>query len=334
MLVLSPSFKQLLTGDLPNLARTVETQRLCWRVADEAGVTVYIRRDDAIHSELSGNKLYKLHGHLQAYFQQRSALPIASFGGAYSNHLHALAAAGEILDIATVGVVRGERPKKLAPTLEDCIAKGMKLHFVSRERYKRRGLESFQRDLEEELGETCFWVPEGGAGKLGSDGCRVLGRACCEFLHQVDPLAPEKVIALACGTGTTFTGVANGAGQVSTEVRTLSPVRVLGLPVLKVGEAYENELAAQTEKSAVATALWPGAHCGGYAKVPEYLLKFMIDTERELAIRLDPVYTAKLMYGLAQLMAQGAFKRGASILAVHSGGLQGRRGFAEKLPAR
>lgn len=318
----NPSLLNLLTGDLPQLAATVQHQRLNWRVAEDAGVVVYLRRDDAIHAKLSGNKLYKLHGHLQAYFESaHSKQPIASFGGAYSNHLYALAAAGQILGVPTIAVIRGERPKGAAPTLDDLEAMGMRLHFISRERYKLRNDQALLMALNHELGEPCFWVPEGGAGLLGNAGCQVLGASCSEFLQRVTPSESDVYVVMACGTGTTFSGVVNGVGP---------SVQVLGVPVLKVGGEYKAEIAAAIGSNN-RWELLEGGHCGGYAKFPEYLLKFMVETELEVGVQLDPVYTAKMLYSLATAIKQGKFARGSHIVAIHSGGLQGRRSVEKQL---
>lgn len=289
------------------------------------GIELVVRRDDLIDEYLAGNKFYKLFYNLLEA-QAQGYRQLLSFGGAYSNHLHALAAAGQRYGFATIGIVRGERPAVLSPTLQDAEALGMRLVFVSRELYRRLQQSDSAPDIDEWKANltnnygAAYWIPEGGSNLLGARGMKVLGEAI-EHRLQGDYTS----VCIACGTGTSLAGVAAGIDPRKS---------ALGFSVLK-GEGSLGAMVAATF-SKLATndyfsANWrviSGFHAGGYGKKhPDYLYRFWQETEQEAGIALDPIYTLKLFWGITGLAQQGYWPKGARLVAVHTGGLQGRRGF-------
>jgi len=290
----------------------------------ERGIRFYIKREDLLDQHISGNKLYKLLGHLQLA-QQRLAQTLISFGGYYSNHLHALAAVGQRLGLATVGVVRGEEPKQLNPTLLDCKQRGMQLLFISRAQYRDKECPGYLRTLNEAF-PAAYIIPEGGSGTAGLLGCQALGAEIAQhFIGQ------SLTVCVPCGTGTTLAGLLAGSARDGLRV----DHEYQGFAVVKPRSSDER-LEAEIDRwlvqsGAVATARWRVSydfHAGGYAKLPAGLLDSMLSFESETGIALDPVYTAKMLWGIESLAAQGRWRAGGNVLALHTGGLQGRRGFS------
>lgn len=322
-MVLANSSKELLKVDwsevdLLSVASKVPVQRVEHKTFADAGIELLVRRDDLIDPELSGNKFYKLFFNLRIAREQ-GFVRLLSFGGAYSNHLHALAAAGKRYGFSTIGVVRGERPVQLSPTLTDAEAWGMKLIFISRADYRDKSEPELLAGLRSRHGEF-YLIPEGGANLQGAQGMQLLGQALEQQLK-----GDYTAVCVACGTGTSLAGLA--AGIDSTKP-------ALGFSVLK-GEGGLGEVISTTYRqlrASDATANWrliTGFHAGGYGKKhPEYLSQFWQDFERNSGIPLDPVYTVKMFWGISSLAQQGYWPRGSRIVAIHSGGLQGRRGFA------
>ena len=282
-------------------------------------IRLYVKREDLIHSQLSGNKWHKLQLNL-AEAKRRNCKTVVSFGGAYSNHLHALAYAGRIAGLQTVGLVRGECHEPLNPTLQDARNQGMELVYLSRQQYRRRNDPDFQLELAAQYPDSLL-IPEGGANALGAAGCETIAQ-------QVAQQLPEPhTICLPCGTGTSLAGVINGCQPPTRQV--------LGFSVLK-GEAANTAIKATIEgfiKSGVDTdwSLLTDYHCGGYAKLNPQLVAFIDDFEQRHGIPLDPIYTGKLFFGLYDLIEQDYFQQGTTIVAIHTGGLQGRRGMKIKM---
>ena len=266
-----------------------------------------------------GNKYYKLKYNLE-FAREQGYTTLASFGGAWSNHLAALAQVGAAQGFSTVGIVRGERPVKLSMMLLDAEAQSMQLHFISRGDYRRRHEPEFLAALQGRL-TNCLVIPEG-----GTNGLAVRGTA--EIVDEVARLSPAAdLIVLPVGTGGTLAGIAAA----------LPPgVKVLGISVLK-GTGAEPGLEADVEALIAATSPpsplarnWSidyRFHCGGYAKCPTYLQDFILGWQRRHGMLLDPVYTGKLFYGLSQMLAQGEINADTRIVALHTGGEQGRRGY-------
>lgn len=315
--MLNDSVDELLKVDLLSVACKVPVQRVEHKVFTDAGIDVVVRRDDLIDPQLSGNKFYKLFFNLRAAREQ-GFTRLLSFGGAYSNHLHALAAAGHRYGFNTLGVVRGERPAQLSPTLGDAEAWGMQLVFISRADYLHKSEPELLAELQSRYGGF-YLIPEGGANLAGARGMQLLGHALEQQLK-----GDYTAVCMACGTGTSVAGLA--AGIDSTKL-------ALGFSVLK-GEGGLGDVISTTYRQLCAsdtTANWrliSGFHAGGYGKKhPEYLTQFWQSFERTSGIPLDPVYTLKLFWGIDSLARQGYWPPGSRIVAIHSGGLQGRRGF-------
>lgn len=279
------------------------------------GVDVYLLRLDQIHSLVSGNKWFKLRYNLK-HALDCGYDRVISFGGAYSNHLHALAWAGAKLKIPTLGIVRGEVEYASNPTLTDARNWGMQLHFVSRKEYRLRDDPLYQKELLAAYPNS-YIVPEGGSNALAVRGFDDFFTLPC---WQQLP-SPDLLVS-ACGTGGTLAGLI-AAKPANTDV--------LGIPVLKgAGFLYrdiEFFLASVGKASEQQWSLDLDGHEGGYAKQTTALREFMRTFELDTGIELDPIYTGKMMFRLHKLLEQGKFTPGTSVVAVHSGGLQGRRGF-------
>lgn len=303
--------------ELLAVAGRVPVQRVGFKALADAGIELVVRRDDLIDPELSGNKFYKLFFNL-CNAREQGFTRLLSFGGAYSNHLHALAAAGHRYGFSTVGVVRGERPAQLSPTLCDAEVWGMQLVFISRTDYRDKSEPELLAELQSRYGEF-YLIPEGGANLAGARGMQLLGQALEQQLK-----GDYTAICIACGTGASLAGLA--AGIDSTKL-------AVGFSVLK-GEGGLGDTVAtiyhqlRTSDVAANWRLITGFHAGGYGKKhPEYLSQFWQSFERNSGIPLDPVYTVKMFWGINSLAQQGYWPRGSRIVAIHSGGLQGRRGF-------
>ena len=267
------------------------------------GVRLLLKRDDLIHPELIGNKWRKLSPNLE----RAAGRTLLTFGGAYSNHLRATAAAGRLLGLPTVGVVRGDElaGRPLNPSLARCAADGMRLHFTDRATYRRKAEPDTLATILRTVGaEDAYVVPEGGSNTLAVRGCRALGE---ELRGRAD------VVALACGTGGTLAGLAAG----------LAPgQRAVGIPVLKGGFLGEEIQALQQQAFGARRGSWrldDRFHFGGYARVPAELDSFAADFEQRHGIPVERLYVAKSLYALVALVEEGAFPRGTRLAAVVTG---------------
>ncbi|MBD2494276.1 1-aminocyclopropane-1-carboxylate deaminase/D-cysteine desulfhydrase [Nostoc sp. FACHB-280] len=293
------------------------TQQIHSDIIESAGVEMSVLRLDLMHSWVNGNKWYKLKYNLLEA-KERNFTTLLTFGGAYSNHIFATAAAGKLFGLQTIGVIRGEERLPLNPTLSFALEQGMQLVYMSRTIYKQRNSPELQAELQERYGEV-FIIPEGGCNLNG-----VLG--CTEILKQAENF---DIVCVACGTGTTFVGI----------LLSLTPQqKAIAFPVLKNGGFLQQEiemllqnyLAADlpiSNKSLCAWELICHYHFGGYAKVNDELLKFSQHFQQIYGIPLDYVYTAKMFYGVMDLLQQGFFSKGDRILLIHTGGLQGNLGI-------
>ncbi|MEV0635060.1 pyridoxal-phosphate dependent enzyme [Streptomyces sp. NPDC050619] len=283
---------------LPSPLREVEDPRF-----SRHGVRLLLKRDDLIHPELIGNKWRKLAPNLAV----AAGRTVVTFGGAYSNHLRATAAAGRLLQLPTVGVVRGQElaHRPLNPSLARCAADGMRLHFVDRSTYRRKTepgtLAAVLRAVD---AEGAYVVPEGGSNVHAVRGCRALGE---ELAGQAD------VVAIACGTGGTLAGLAAG----------LAPgQRTIGIPVLKGGFLTAGIQDLQERAFGGRSGAWhldDRFHFGGYARTTPELDAFAEDFEDRHRLPVERLYVAKLLYGLVALAKEGAFARGTTVAAVVTG---------------
>jgi 1-aminocyclopropane-1-carboxylate deaminase len=297
-------------------AQAVPLQKIQLPVFEKAGIELIVRRDDLFDSEISGNKFYKLFFNIEA-MKCKGFRRLLTFGGAFSNHIHATAAAGKRFGFDTLGMIRGEKLPLLNPCLKDASSWGMQLEYLSREQYIQRYDLDFQNDLANQF--DAWVVPEGGANMEGAKGMQLAGLALGKQLNN-----EFTAVCLASGTGTSLAGVAAGVPE-HIPVYGFSVLKGQGDMALNVRRYFQ---ALKNDKSPENWRLINGFHAGGYAKnPPPYLKQFWFEFENETGILLDPIYTLKLFWGIVSLVKQGFWKRGSRIIAIHSGGLQGRRGF-------
>ena len=272
---------------------------------------VSLKPDYLIHPTVSGNKYRKLKYNLQKA-QSENYKGILTFGGAFSNHIAATAAAGQALNIPTVGVIRGEElASKIDqnPTLRYAKSCGMHLEFVSRSTYKDKTTPEYLKTLLE-IFKDFYIIPEGGTNALAIKGCQ-------EILTETDQ--QFDVICCSVGTGGTLTGLINSS---------LPSQKIIGFPALKGGFLNEDICKFATQSN---WELWEAYHFGGYAKVDSKLITFMNHFKATYNIPLDPVYTAKMMYGIFDAIQTGQIPKEAKVLAIHTGGLQGIEGMNLRL---
>ncbi|MFD8330245.1 1-aminocyclopropane-1-carboxylate deaminase/D-cysteine desulfhydrase [Streptomyces lydicus] len=271
------------------------------------GVRLLLKRDDLIHSALPGNKWRKLEPNLRAA-AAAGERTLLTFGGAWSNHLRATAAAGRLLGFATIGVVRGDElaGAPLNDSLARCAADGMRLHFLDRARYRRKTDPDVLAALHDRFGAFRL-IPEGGSNSLAAQGCAELGRE----LRGVADTA-----AVACGTGGTLAGLAAGLGPDG---------QALGIPVLKGGRPHFLQGTVEELQRAAfggPRGTWrldDRFHCGGYARRTPELDAFADAFEQRHGLALERIYVAKLLYGLTTLAGEGAFPPGSTVAAVVTG---------------
>ena len=282
-------------------------------VVGQSLANVSLLRLDQCGGVAPGNKWFKLQGNIAEARRQR-VQTLVSFGGAWSNHLHALAATGRELGLQTIGIVRGQEPENPSAMLTDAKAWGMKLVYVSRAEYRRRAEPGYVDEINARYG-PCLVIPEGGANPAGVEGCK----AIADLLLSAG--ARDCKIVLAVGTGTTLAGVALGLGGASN-------CEMVGVSVLKGAFDLDAKVAALTGGDCASWGILHDHHCGGYARVSPALREFILEFEVVHKIPLDPVYTGKAMYGVQQLMSTQQWPEDQGIIVIHSGGLQGRRGFS------
>ncbi|UQS17071.1 1-aminocyclopropane-1-carboxylate deaminase/D-cysteine desulfhydrase [Pseudomonas sp. HS6] len=287
----------------------LESLHLDWLTA--AGIDVAILRLDRIDPLISGNKWFKLVKHLKAA-DRAGAEGIISLGGAHSNHLHALAAAGKRLGFTTVGLLRGH-PQD-TPTIRDLQGFGMQLHWLGYGGYRARHEPGFWQPWRAQY-PTLHPVPEGGGGLPGAQGCTSLQEQVSE---QLGKLRWDDYHGwwLACGTGTTL------AGLVLAEAGQRPVYGAMAVP-------DDHGVAANVEAIVGDIAGYEliDASRGGFAKVDAPLLEFIAQTEQASDVPLEPLYTGKALLALKQQVEAGRFARGTRLIFIHTGGLQGRRGF-------
>jgi 1-aminocyclopropane-1-carboxylate deaminase/D-cysteine desulfhydrase-like pyridoxal-dependent ACC family enzyme len=292
----------------------VPTQQLHSELLQQKQVEVYVRREDLLHPQVSGNKWRKLKYNLLAAAEQGFET-LLTFGGAYSNHIAAVSAAGKLFGLRTIGMVRGEEHFPLNPTLQKASENGMELHYLDRETYRLRNDPAFLNQLKEQFPNTYF-IPEGGTNNLALKGC-------AEIVSEINQ--PFDIICCSAGTGGTAAGLLIGLENQK---------QLLVFSALK-GDFLVNEINGLTQQYNGKTypnwTLQNEYHFGGYAKVKPELLAFMQGFQSQFNIPLEPIYTGKMFFGLFELIHKNYFKPGTKILAIHTGGLQGLAGFQERL---
>lgn len=273
----------------------------------EKEVRLSVLRLDQIHPLVSGNKIFKLHYFLEEAIASKHKT-IITFGGAYSNHLAATAYACEALALNCIGIVRGEKSPHLSPTLQQCEQDGMTLKYIYRNDYEKKDIAPFLNELKEEFGD-CIIIPEGGYHPLGAKGAALI----YELLKDKN----YSDIVLATGTATTLAGILIAAKPTQ---------HITGIPVLKGISDIEERLSDLTGKPHFDNLqLFNDYHFGGYAKKTGQLISFMNECWRKYRLPLDFVYTAKMFYGVTDLIKKDRFKKGSNIICLHTGGLQGNK---------
>jgi 1-aminocyclopropane-1-carboxylate deaminase len=274
-----------------------------------AGIKLFIKREDMNHPHISGNKWWKLKYNL-IKATELGHKTILTFGGAYSNHIYATAAAAKQCQFKSIGIIRGEAMLLLNPTLHFAKDMGMQLHYVSREAYRMKTEYEFIKDLKNTNGDF-YLIPEGGSNELAVKGCAEFGR---NLINELD----FDYVCLPVGTGATMAGVVAGIGNTK---------RVIGFSVLKGGNFLlahvETYLLNYSDSYFSNWEINTDYHFGGYAKYTNELIDFKKQFETEYEIPLDKIYTAKMMAGIFDLIQKNYFKRGSTVLAIHTGGLQG-----------
>lgn len=274
-------------------------------------VEVYIKREDLLHEFVSGNKIRKLKYNLLKAKEENHDT-ILTFGGAFSNHISAVSFACKELGFNSIGVIRGEELSDKIhenPTLAFAKQNEMSFEFVSREDYRKKDSEEFIENLKQKFGKF-YLVPEGGTNDLAVKGCE-------EILTEQD----EKFdyLCTSVGTGGTISGIINASK---------SHQKVLGFPALK-GDFLENEIRKFTKNDT--WKLIKNYHFGGYAKINSELISFINEFKKQTNIPLDPVYTAKMCFGISDMIHKNYFEKGTKILLIHTGGLQGIAGMNQRL---
>ncbi|MBS1488217.1 MAG: 1-aminocyclopropane-1-carboxylate deaminase/D-cysteine desulfhydrase [Bacteroidetes bacterium] len=267
-------------------------------------LNILVKREDLNHRWVSGNKWWKLKYNLSEA-RRLGHYTLLTFGGAFSNHIYATAAAAKELGFKSIGIIRGERVLPLNNTLSFAEQSGMKLHFVSREEYRKKTSDEFVDSLRKQFGEF-YLIPEGGTNELAI-------RGCAEFAREKIAATLCDYVCLPVGTGGTIAGIISGLTD---------DVKVIGFPVLKDNATSYQEIKKQLGNKSHRWQLQTDYHFGGYAKTSPDLKNF-IEEMRSLHLPLDPVYTGKMMYGIFDLAKKDFFPPGSTVLAIHTGGLQG-----------
>ncbi len=284
-------------------------QRL--EVFNTLNVEVFIKREDQIHHFISGNKYRKLKYNLKVA-KELGYSTILTFGGAFSNHIAAVAAAGYLQGFKTIGIIRGEELRDKTQhndTLTFAKSQGMQLSFVSREAYRAKTSKVFIDALKQQFGKF-YLIPEGGTNTLAVKGC-----------EEILSLKDQNFDFVCCpvGTGGTIAGLINASKTHQ---------KILGFSALKNNVLTSNISKFVTQSN---WSLINDFHFGGYAKVNQELIAFLNAFNVEYNIPLDPIYTGKMMFGIFEMIKKGLFFKNAKVLAIHTGGLQGIAGINSKL---
>lgn len=280
-------------------------------------ISIDIKREDKIHPYVSGNKFRKLKYNLKD-LKSNHYSSVLTYGGAFSNHIAATAAAAKISGIESLGVIRGEEiEEKLAkdlnhnPTLAYAKSQGMQLHFISRRDYANKDKEEEIFKLQKRFG-AFYRIPEGGTNRLAVKGCE-------EILNQNDK--KYDIIACCVGTGGTISGLINASEAHQ---------NIYGFSALKNHRHPEIHQFSQQHN----WRIFEDDRFGGYAKTKVELIEFINSFYRCTGIKLDPIYTGKMMFKLFEMIDRSHFSTGTKILAIHSGGLQGIKAFNDMLKSK
>lgn len=270
---------------------------------NDYGIELYIKREDVLHDEISGNKFRKLKYNLEEAKRQGKSR-LLTFGGAYSNHIAAVAAAGRDYGFETIGVIRGDElalKYQENPTLKKAMQDGMQFYFATRTQYRDKMNVVFLEKLQQQFGDF-YVIPEGGTNQLAVKGCE-------EILTEEDEVF--DFICCAVGTGGTISGIINSLQTHQ---------KALGFPALK-GDFLFDDIQPYVKNQQWDLIL--DYHFGGYAKVSDELRLFIKEFNQKYLITLEPIYTGKMAFGVLDLISKGKFPEKSKILIIHTGGLQG-----------
>lgn len=274
-------------------------------------ISLHIKREDLLHPIISGNKFRKLKYNIKEAKKQNKKV-LLTFGGAFSNHIVAVAGAGKEYGFETIGIIRGEELQdKISenPSLFQAQQSGMKFVFISREQYRLKETPGFIEQLRKDFGEF-YLLPEGGTNELAIKGCEeILTETDSQFTH----------ICTSIGTGGTITGIINSSANNQ---------NIIGFSSLK-GDFLQNDITKFANKQNWTVNC--EYHFGGYGKVTDELIDFINDFYLKHQIPLDPIYTGKMMFGIMNLIENNYFPANSKILAIHTGGLQGIAGMNKTL---
>jgi len=288
-------------------------------ILSKQGITLSIKRDDLLDLNISGNKWRKLKYNL-LYAETNNIKHIISFGGAFSNHIHALAAASHYFDFKATGIIRGEPHYASNPTLSDAQKWGMELEFVDRKTYRNKEQDEYLATLQSQY-PSAYIIPEGGTNSLAVRGVEEVVKEISESLTK-QSAQPADYIFTATGSAGTLAGLVSGA------LRYAPQTAIHGVAVLKNAHYLANTVKTfVSESDKVSWHLHTEFHEGGYGKISRPLTFFCRQFIKETGIPIEPIYTGKMFYALWQLIEKGYFVKGSHIVAVHTGGLQGLAGL-------
>lgn len=295
----------MLNLNLPSPIQPIHSE-----IASEKKIGLLIKRDDLIHHQISGNKWRKLKFNI-LYAKEKGYRKLVTFGGAYSNHLYAFAAACKNFGINGTVIIRGEKPKKISHTIEFAEKCGLELIYISREDYRKKDTQLISSIIPD---NNVSLIPEGGSNDFALMGLK-------EMMEEIN----EEYDFICCPVGT--------GGTVSGILKYSNPsTKVVGFPVLKgVDYLKENISKLSGLKKLDEKLIWANEYYfGGYAKVNQDLIDFTNSFYQQYQIPLDLVYTSKMMYGVLDMIKKDMFPENSKILVIHTGGLQGNIGMRER----
>ena len=296
---------------MQNLFNDSPLQQLHDQLFLEKGIEVFVKRDDLIHEHIQGNKWRKLKYNLyEARLNKQNTL--LTFGGAYSNHVYATAAAAKLFHFKSIGIIRGQEPTVKSSTLEFAASQGMELYYMDREQYRQKDEPMNIDSLRVQIGDF-YYIPEGGTNVLALEG---VGEIVSEINMDYDYLCAP------CGTGGTLAGLV-AALKGKKQILGFSSLKGEDTLTQKVSELVKEFSGEEFSNFNVNFDY----HFGGYAKIKPDLIDFINEFKQKFQIQLEPVYTGKMFFGLFDLIQCDFFKRGSRIVAIHTGGLQGLSGF-------
>ncbi|HHL19853.1 MAG TPA: pyridoxal-phosphate dependent enzyme [Thiothrix sp.] len=285
-----------------------------------ANINIWMVNTTHIDAQASGNKFYKLMPNIE-YAKEHAFECLLSFGGAYSNHIYALALSARSHGLHSIGIIRGEAAYAANPTLRDAKNAGMEFVFVSREEYRLRDDAVYLDDLQKRY-RHAFIIPEGGSNALAVKGCRRL-------MQQINDSLSVDSVAVACGTGGTLAGLVTG-GKPTQTVLGFSVLKDASLALRVAGYLQQTNGIRDSADSTNSYQIVDATY-GGYAKLDVELLDFIMDWLEQTGILLDPIYTSKMCKRLFEMICAGDIKSHTTLAIVHSGGLQAWRGMKERV---